>query len=172
MPLGIVKRKVGVFFSEILPPSPYYLRLLCALPFSLPHLKIRAPRYPVSKTPSFPRSSDYALSALDAVLSFRLSSDLPHPLLLPPLSLSIAITLPSSDSKPTASCLLHPARYKLTRLVHPCGTLTQRLQGQGDSLGETLSEDWENKRVERLPGQNEWGSLPTLPVEKKGRDGR
>jgi len=38
----------------------------------------------------------------------------------------------------------------------------QRLQATGNQLGEM--DDWENKRVERLPGQDEWG---TLPVAKK-----
>ncbi|ORY66793.1 cytochrome c oxidase assembly protein COX16-domain-containing protein [Leucosporidium creatinivorum] len=33
-----------------------------------------------------------------------------------------------------------------------------RLQAKGNEMGE--SDDWENKRVERLPGQDEWGMLP------------
>jgi cytochrome c oxidase assembly protein subunit 16 len=35
--------------------------------------------------------------------------------------------------------------------------IPQRLQATND-LGE--STDWENKRVDRLPGQAEWGELP------------
>lgn len=39
---------------------------------------------------------------------------------------------------------------------------SQRLQATGDQIGEL--DTWENKRVDRLPGQAEWG---TLPVAKK-----
>lgn len=44
-------------------------------------------------------------------------------------------------------------------LISLCLTAEQRLQATGDQLGG-LNDDFENKRVERLPGQKEWGELP------------
>jgi len=43
------------------------------------------------------------------------------------------------------------------RLIREFGGISQRLQATND-LGE--STEWENKRVDRLPGQAEWGELP------------